>query len=150
LGPTTLFDKSALESFNLDESLWFENYYIAVISPLFFVETLAGLSKEVAKGRTPEQVVGNIASKTPEIGSFVVVSHWHLCLANLLGYPIPMDGRVPVGPGLRTRLAGDNATVYDLPSEMGALERWLKGDFLGVERDFAQRWRSALSSMEAQ
>jgi hypothetical protein len=148
LGPTTLFDKSALQSLNLDESLWFENFYIAVISPLFFVETLADLSKEVAKGRTAEQVVGTIASKTPGMGSFVAVSHWHLRLANLLGYPIPMEGRVPVGRGLRTQLAGDNATVYDLPPEMGALERWRKRDFLGVEREFAQRWRNALSSMD--
>jgi hypothetical protein len=148
LGPITLFDKSALQSFNPDEALWFDNFYWTVISPLFFVETLADLSKEVAQGRTAEQVVGNIASKTPEMGSFVVVSHWDLILANLLGHPIEMQGRPPVGRGIRTQLAGDNATVYELPPEMRAAERWQSGDFLGVERDFAQRWRSALSSMD--
>jgi len=31
---------------------------------------------------------------------------------------------------------------------MAAFARWQQGDFLGVERDFAQRWRSALSTMD--
>jgi hypothetical protein len=70
-GPLTLFDKSALQSFSLDEAVWFDNFYATIISPLFFVETLADLSKEVEQGRTPEQVVGTIAAKTPETGSIV-------------------------------------------------------------------------------
>jgi hypothetical protein len=148
LGPNTLFDKSALQSFNRYEALWFDNFYTAIVCPLFFVETLADLSKEVAEGRTPEQVVGNIAYKTPEMGPFVVAAHWNLRLANLLGYPIEMEGRPPVAGGFGTQLAGESATVYDLPPEMGAFERWQRGDFLGVERDFAQQWRSALSSMD--
>ena len=36
--------------------------------PLFFVETLADLKKEVGEGRTPEQVVGNLAEKAPTGG----------------------------------------------------------------------------------
>ena len=79
-GPITLFDKSTLQSLNPDESVWFDNFYRTVISPLFFVETLTDLSKEVEAGRTPEQVVGNIAAKTPETGSVVSVDHWHLRL----------------------------------------------------------------------
>ena len=55
-GPITLFDKSTLQSLNPDESVWFDNFYRTVISPLFFVETLTDLSKEVEAGRTPEQV----------------------------------------------------------------------------------------------
>jgi len=148
LGPITLFDKSALQSFNSDEALWFDNFYWTIISPLFFVETLADLSKEVAQGKTAEQLVGNIAYKMPEMGSFVVPAHWKLCLANLLGYPVEMQGRPPVGGGFTTQLAGQNATVYDLPPELSARERWQSRDFLGVERDFAQRWRTALSNMD--
>jgi hypothetical protein len=52
---------------------------------LFFVETLADLSKEVEAGTTPERVVGNIAAKTPETGSVVSVDDWHLRLADLDG-----------------------------------------------------------------
>jgi hypothetical protein len=148
LGPITLFDKSALQSFNPDEALWFDNFYTTVICPLFFVETLADLSKEVDQGRTPEQVVGNIAYKTPEMGPSILVAHWKLRLANLLGYPVEMKGRPYVPGGLRTQLAGQSATVFELPPEMEAFKRWQRGDFLGVDREFAQRWRSELSGMD--
>jgi hypothetical protein len=60
-GPHLIFDKSALQSFSLDETNWLDNFFTAVITPLFFAETLADLEKEVGKGRTPEQVVGNLA-----------------------------------------------------------------------------------------
>jgi hypothetical protein len=84
-GPITLFDKSALECLNPDEALWFDNFYRTIITPLFYVETLADLAKEVASGRTPEQVVGTIALKTPEMGSIVSVDHKELLIANLCG-----------------------------------------------------------------
>ena len=92
-GPITLFDKSALLSFSLGEAVWFDNFYAIIISPLFFVETLADLSKEVERGRTPEQVVGTTAAKTPETGSVVNVDHSHLRLADLDGYQIEMNRR---------------------------------------------------------
>jgi hypothetical protein len=131
LGPIIQFDKSALQSFNPDEALWCDHFYTTVITPIFFVETLADLSKEMAKGRTPEQVVGNIAYKTPEMGSFVVANHWDLRVANLLGYPIEMQGRPPIASGIRIQLTGDNATVYEVPEEMRAAQRWQGGDFFG-------------------
>ena len=72
-GPITLFDKSALQSLNLDEAVWFDNFYRTIITPLFFLETLADLSKKMGEGRSPEQTVGSIAAKTPETGSVVNV-----------------------------------------------------------------------------
>ena len=51
------------------------------------------LSKEVEAGKTPEQVVGNIAAKTPETGSVVSIDHWHLRLADLDGYQIEIERR---------------------------------------------------------
>jgi hypothetical protein len=133
-GPITLFDKSALQSLNLDESVWFDNFYRPVISPLFFVETLADLSKEVDAGRTPEQVVGSIAAKTPETGSVVSVDHGHLRLADLDGYLIEMDRRPHIAQGRRFQVDGRDGAFY----EMVAFARWQRGDFIGVEKDFAQ------------
>ena len=60
-GPSLIFDKSVLQALNPDEAMWLDNFYITNITPLFFVETLADLEKEVQAGRTPEQVVGNLA-----------------------------------------------------------------------------------------
>jgi hypothetical protein len=64
-GPIVIFDKSALQSFSVDESVLFDNFYLPVVTPLFFVETLADLDKKVREGQTPEQAVGIIAAKTP-------------------------------------------------------------------------------------
>ena len=44
-GPILVFDKSALQSFSADESVLFDNFYPPVVTPLFFVETLAELDK---------------------------------------------------------------------------------------------------------
>jgi hypothetical protein len=45
MGPIALFDKSFLQSLALDESTWFDNFFYPTICPLFYVETLADLSK---------------------------------------------------------------------------------------------------------
>ncbi|MFH1562234.1 MAG: hypothetical protein ABIF11_02270 [Nitrospirota bacterium] len=68
MGPSLIFDKSALQSLNPDEAMWLDNFYLANITPLFFVETLADIEKKVQAGKTPEQIVGNIAYKTPDTG----------------------------------------------------------------------------------
>ena len=35
--PIALFDKSALQSFSIDESVWLDAFYTCNITPLFFV-----------------------------------------------------------------------------------------------------------------
>ena len=40
-GPSLIFDKSSLESLNLDEAVLMDNFYMSTITPLFFVECLA-------------------------------------------------------------------------------------------------------------
>jgi hypothetical protein len=46
-GPSLIFDKSSLESLNLDEAVLMDNFYMSTITPLFFVECLADLEKEI-------------------------------------------------------------------------------------------------------
>jgi hypothetical protein len=106
MGPVALFDKSFLQSLSLDESVWFDQFYIPNISPLFYVETLADLDKEISKGRTAEQVVGNIAEKTPQVSGVPNVHHSELLLANLLRQPISMSNR-PIVAGGRPVKSGE-------------------------------------------
>jgi hypothetical protein len=49
-GPITIFNKSLLQALNLDEAVWFDNFYLANITPLFFVETLADLREDRRQG----------------------------------------------------------------------------------------------------
>src|SRR6266404_351017 len=61
-----IFDKSAIQSFSVDETNWLDHFYTTVITPLFYAEVLADLEKQVSTGKTPEQVVGALAHKTPD------------------------------------------------------------------------------------
>src|SRR5271166_104277 len=53
-GPSLIFDKSALESLNLDEAVFLDNFYRSNITPLFFIECLADLEKAIRSRSTPE------------------------------------------------------------------------------------------------
>ncbi len=85
LGPILIFDKSTLQSLNVDEAVWLDNFFMTNITPLFFIETLADLEKEVRKGKTPEQVVGEIAYKIPDMSPRSNVHHMALAGGELLG-----------------------------------------------------------------
>ena len=85
MGPVALFDKSFLQSLSVDESVWFDHFFLPVVSPLFFVETLADLAKQRKGGsRAPEDEVRIIADKTPSLSGAPCVHHAQMCIANLL------------------------------------------------------------------
>ena len=65
-GPSLIFDKSSLESLNIHEAGLMDNFYMSTITPLFFVECLADLEKQIRGGSTPEQLVGSLADRTPD------------------------------------------------------------------------------------
>lgn len=148
MGPITLFDKSALQNLNVDEAVWFNNFYRANTTPLFFIETLANLEKEIAKGRTPEQVVGNLALKTPVLGAFPNVYHETLYINDLMGRHVEMRCVPVIAGGRPISTDKQKGIFYDQPPELDALARWEREDFLGVERSFARQWREALSVLD--
>lgn len=123
MGPTIIFDKSTLQGLSVDETVWLDAFYLPNITPLFFVETLADLEKEVGGGRTPEQVVGNLADKTPNQGR-PNVHHVTLCTLELLGHTVEMR-HVPIIAGGKPVVSdGRRGIVFDEPPEMMALKRW--------------------------
>lgn len=146
-GPITIFDKSALEMLSVDEACWLETHYLSNITPLFYVEVLGDLQKQVAKHRTPEHVVGNLAEKTPPSAS-PNVHHATICEAELLGsFTVTMDGRIILGQSRRVATQDQNGVFSAVSPEMEALVRWQAGNFLDVERQFATSWRRMLSGL---
>ena len=148
MGPIVLFDKSFLQSLSVDESVWFDNFFYANVCPLFYAETLADLEKSVKNGRTPEQEVGLIAEKFPEISGTPSQFHLNLCISNLLGYQIPMIGRIPIVGGHPFRINGKTGMSYGLFPESEAFYRWQQREFLEIERLYARAWREALSFLD--
>lgn len=144
MGPIALFDKSFLEGLNLDEAVLFDHFFYGVTCPIFYVETLADLEKAVNRGRTPEQVVGTIALKTPQMHGAPNVHHRELVQADLLGRQVAMKGRVHVAGGVPFELEGKKNVVFRPTPEAEAFDRWQRGDFETIERRFAKTWRDDL------
>src|SRR4051812_32952125 len=98
MGPSTIFDKSALEALSLDEAVWFDAFFYANVVPIFYVETLADLEKQIADGRTPEEVVGRLAEKTPD-NAIPNVHHRSVILSELAGQRIKLTHQPLVNAG---------------------------------------------------
>jgi hypothetical protein len=148
MGPSILFDKSFLQSLSVDESVWFDHFFGPVVCPLLYIETLADLSKDLRTDRTPEQEVGIIAAKTPQMSGAPVAPHHELCVAELLGHRVPINGQVPVR-GARMVKDGDEVGAVIPPSpESKAFTRWQAGRFGDVEREFASEWRAQLANVD--
>jgi hypothetical protein len=147
-GPMLIFDKSFLESLNPDEAMWLDNFFLTSITPLFFVETLADLEKKVRQGRTPEEVVGSLAYKTPDLQSHVNPHHASVLADELSGYPVAMDGRIMKAGGTVMQLDGQQGIIYKMSPEEEAFQRWQRGEFLDLERQIAKAWRRGVSGLD--
>ncbi len=144
MGPTILFDKSFLQQLSKNEARWVDCFFFTNICPVFYIETLADLSKETAHNRSPIQIVKELAGKTPIFNAHPCLFHEDLYFSNLLGNPVSMNGQIPI----MAEVYNIDGNLYgysqnDPTSE--AFERWRQGDFLSVEKNFAKSWRVNLS-----
>jgi hypothetical protein len=150
-GPVLIFDKSSLESLSLDEAVLLDNFYRSNITPLFFVECLADLEKAIKSKSTPEQLVGSLADRTPEVQSSANVHHVRILRGELNGefdlneskYYRPL-----IGGGKAVTLGDLRGFVYQRGDEEEALVRWRRREFLELEHNFARKWRNALSQVD--
>jgi hypothetical protein len=149
-GPFLIFDKSSLESLNLDEAVMLDNFYMSNITPLFFVECLADLEKAIRSNSTPEQLVGSLATRTPESQSYPNVHHATLLRGELAGKfdLTTVHGRVMLAGGRHVKLGDKKGVIFEHSPEAEAVSRWGKREFLELERNIARQWRRALTSID--
>lgn len=148
MGPIALFDKSFLQSLSVDESVFFDHFFLPVVCPIFYIETLADLEKQVRKGRTPEQEVGIIADKVPEMSGWPCAYHLDLATQVLFGADVPLDGRIPTSGGQAVKVDGKVGFRHEEPPEAEAFNRWQNREFLELEHEFARDWRAALNNVD--
>ena len=150
LGPFLIFDKSSLESLNLDEAVMLDNFYMSNITPLFFVECLADLEKAIRSNSTPEQLVGSLATRTPESQSYPNVHHATILRGELAGkFELKtVHGRVMLAGGRHVQLGEKKGVIFERSPEAEAISRWGKREFLELERNIARQWRRALTSID--
>jgi hypothetical protein len=144
MGPIALFDKSFLQSISTDESVWFDHFFMPIVCPVFYVETLGNLAKEPTKRGPPEVMVRDIANKFPEWAGSPCGFHVDLVINDLLGNHVGLRYQIP-RPGGRPVKSG---TVFDRTPEEEAFHRWRDGEFHEVERLAAAIWRKALAELD--
>jgi hypothetical protein len=149
MGPCLIFDKSFLQSLNPDESLWLDNFFNTNITPLFFVETLADLEKEVKNGHSQEEVVGSLAYKTPDMSARPNVHHLALLEGELMDHKeVHMTGKPIISGGQPVKVGDKVGVIFDESPEEKAFSRWQKGEFMEAERLYARAWREALLNID--
>ena len=119
MGPSLIFDKSSLESLNLDEAVMMDNFYMSTITPLFFIECLADLDKAIRSNSTPEQLVGSLADRTPDIQAYPNAHHLHILQAELsrkFDFTKVM-GRVALPRGRQVQLGDKKGVVLQKTEE---------------------------------
>lgn len=126
MGPIVLFDKSFLQSLSVDEAVWFDHFFMPVVCPIFFVETLADLTKQPRPGstRTPQEEVRILADKSPVMSASPCVHHMHLAISNLLGHSAPHLGQVPIAGGrpVRNKEGKPGVVFENLPRPSHSLD----------------------------
>jgi len=102
----------------------------------------------VREGRTPEQEVRIIAAKFPDQSANPCTFHGTMLIQNLLGYSLPMDGRIPI-PGGKAVAKGDRrGYVFEERAEIAAFSRWQEEKFFEIERLMAKGWRDSLKAVD--
>ena len=127
-----------------------DNFYMSTITPIFFVECLADLEKQMSSGSTPEQLVGSLADRTPESQGYPNVHHTAILNAELSRqFDIKtVYGRVAMAHGEPVQLGEKKGVIYRRSQEQEALERWSHRHFLEVERNIAKEWRRSLTRID--
>lgn len=147
MGPICYFDKSFLQSLSVDEAAIFSFLYKPHLTPIFFAESLADLSKEGTR-RPPADIVGGLALRTSAMGRNINVSHEMLCASDLVRGDVEMR-RVPVVGNLVPSVGGGKTAYVARPTpEALAMERWERGQFVELERDFARAWRAMVGGLD--
>jgi len=149
MGPRLLFDKSFLQSLSLDEAVLLDHFFSAVVSPIFYVETLSDLEKTGRSRRSPDDEVRIISSKIPSTNSAPMLFHPAFAVRELMGTPVLMDGRMFLSRAKTVAFRGQKGIVQNPGPEHSAFERWQNRQFLSRERSFAKSWRQKLRRVDS-
>ena len=146
MGPIALFDKSFLQSLSTDEAVWFDHFFMPIVCPIFYVETLGDLAKAPSDGRSTEDVVKDLANKFPEWSGSPCVSHSEIAVHDLLGHHIPLQPQIPRRGGRPVQ----SGYVFEQTPEEEAFSRWNAGQFAEVEKSSRASGAGCLASLTLQ
>lgn len=149
MGPTLIFDKSAIHSFAERETTWLSNLYIINRTPTLFMEIMADLKKQPSDLQLSADQVQRLAKKFGPIDTYQNIHHSEIWYHDLLGEHVPMDGRTMLGGGKHvTADNGETGVFFDESPEDKAMRRWQEGRFNDFEEALADRWRDSIKEID--
>jgi hypothetical protein len=144
MGPTILFDKSALQGLGQCALGEVGRYFYTVIPHVLLMEILADLSLKPDDLSTAQKKVADIANKVIPLHSIANAHYQTMCVHNLLGDAVPMTRRPAITGGRKVIASdGSHGFVIDVQSENEAVLRWRMGQFNDDDLRFAIEWRKA-------
>lgn len=146
MGPFLLMDKSSVQGLNFEDCKYIGRYYSHVISPILLRELTSMLAKKsdnLAEFKKNVSILSANSAKTNSPTSYMLVDAFKLAYNNLLGRPVPMDGR-PLVEGCIPIITedGQRGVFLDEPPEMQLLRNWADGHFSKDDMDIAEKIRT--------
>lgn len=149
MGPTLLVDKSAFQALTSREMHRAANYFQWNRVDILLVEILSNFFKET-KTTSSRNEASILADKVSVIDSAQNVNYINLCLANLCGENVVMDGRPIVAPTTISTLDdGQTAAFLDDTAFCEMIYRWQRGEFNKQDEDFANLWKGIKDNSKA-
>ena len=143
-----LFDKSAFESFNIDEIFFISQYYQSVVCHILIIEILADLKKK-GGNRDPKERVKQLSHKILQLQPRYIVNYHDLIQSELFGNKIEMDSRPILGKGRNVSdMNGKKGVVFEQQFEEKMLHRWRDGEFEKAEELAAAQYRFSIEDIK--
>jgi hypothetical protein len=146
-----IIDKSTLQGLTRSEGKWLGQHFMVVIPPVFFSEVLADINKDREKKTSTGTGLGDarmLAGKIPSYSLTPNMEAMDIVQLELAGRIQPPDGRPVVDAQVRRLADGTVGAYIDSTPMQAVLDRWVKGDFDGLEHKFAKGWRSRAASID--
>jgi hypothetical protein len=149
MGPTLLLDKSAFQTLKSSEMHKLTNYFHWNRVDILLVEICRNILKKTrTSSRRNEASI--LADKVSLIDSIQNENYINLCLVNLHGHEVAMDGRPFIAPAtINTLDYGQRAALIDETSFGEMILRWQKGEFNQQDEYLANVWQDIKKKSKA-
>jgi len=150
MGPSIIFDKSAIQSFSENEILILTKYFYLNVTPVLINEIIGDLSKDSNDEAMNRKKVIFLANKLSPTSSAVNSHYTSLIYHELNGGRIPMNSFRPmVKANNEFRDKDGKKGVLIVQSEFEfAIEKWKTGRFSVEDEIFSKLWRQNLKKID--